>query len=247
LREHRRRHGSRRDRNHSSFEGVRDANSSVAINKPEATKFILGQTDFIKSVKDLSEALTCIRHPPAASDRFAERMRALVSTLVANLLKDRMSVSSPIDSRQVPDRCRPHPDRYRRLAGSSYYLWPRFESVPPQITVSPDVDVLGVAPLEIQVTDNGTGLRSVTATLSQGGTEHSLASEQFDKPVSEKTDCVGRGEGLRREGRTRRASRHRARRLAVAFLPVATRLCWRRTSRSTSRRPTWSSLPTTAM
>ncbi len=41
--------------------GVRDANSSVAINKPEATKFILGQTDFIKSVKDLSEALTCIR------------------------------------------------------------------------------------------------------------------------------------------------------------------------------------------
>ena len=68
------------------------------------------------------------------------------------------------------------------IAGSAYYLRPRFESVPPQITVSPDVDVVGVAPLEIQVTDKGTGLRSVTATLSQGGTEHSLASEQFDNP-----------------------------------------------------------------
>ena len=49
---------------------------------------------------------------------------------------------------------------------------------------------LGVAPLEIQVTDKGTGLRSVTATLSQGGTEHSLASEQFDIPVSEKKIAV---------------------------------------------------------
>jgi len=76
------------------------------------------------------------------------------------------------------------------VAGGAYYLWPRFESVPPQITVSPDVEVLGVAPLEIRVTDNGAGLRSVTATLSQGGTEHRLASEQFDGPVSEKKVAV---------------------------------------------------------
>ncbi len=72
------------------------------------------------------------------------------------------------------------------LAGGAYYLWPRFESEPPQITVSPDVDTLGLVPLEIQVTDKGTGLKSVTVTLSQGATDHSLASEQFAQPVSEK-------------------------------------------------------------
>jgi murein DD-endopeptidase MepM/ murein hydrolase activator NlpD len=76
------------------------------------------------------------------------------------------------------------------IAGSAYYLRPRFESEPPQITVSPNVDVLGMGPLEIRVTDTGTGLRSFTATLSQGGTEHSLASEQFDGPVSEKMIAV---------------------------------------------------------
>jgi murein DD-endopeptidase MepM/ murein hydrolase activator NlpD len=72
------------------------------------------------------------------------------------------------------------------VAGGGYYLWPRFESAPPQIAVSPDVDVLGLAPLEIQITDRGTGLKSVTATLSQGGTEMSLAAEQFTQPVGEK-------------------------------------------------------------
>ncbi len=75
-------------------------------------------------------------------------------------------------------------------AGAAYTLWPRFESEPPQITVSPSVDVLGVAPLEIQVTDKGTGLKSVTATLSQGGAEHSLAAEQFAQTVSEKKIAV---------------------------------------------------------
>jgi len=76
------------------------------------------------------------------------------------------------------------------MAGGAYFLWPRFESVPPQINVSPNVDILGLAPLEIQVSDNGAGLRSVTATLSQGGTEHQLASEQFDRPVSEKKIAI---------------------------------------------------------
>ena len=76
------------------------------------------------------------------------------------------------------------------LAGGGYYLRPRFESEPPQITVSPNVEVLGLAPLEIQVTDKGTGLKSVTATLSQGGTEHSLAAEQFAQTVSEKKITV---------------------------------------------------------
>ncbi len=76
------------------------------------------------------------------------------------------------------------------LGGGVYSLWPRFESERPQITVSPNVDVLGVAPLEIQVTDKGTGLRSVKATLSQGGTEHSLIAEQLDKPMSAKKFSV---------------------------------------------------------
>ncbi len=121
----------------------------------------------------------------AASRRFTEPM------LAANHLKDRM--------RAFP------PDRPRSklpivivlvlivvvaTAGGAYYLWPRFESEPPQIAVSPNVDVLGVAPVEIQVTDKGTGLRSVSATLRQGGTEHTLVSERFDRPVSEKKIAV---------------------------------------------------------
>jgi murein DD-endopeptidase MepM/ murein hydrolase activator NlpD len=76
------------------------------------------------------------------------------------------------------------------LAGGALFLWPRFESERPQITVSPNVDVLGVAPLEIQVTDKGTGLKSVTATLSQGGTEVRLAAEQFAQPAGEKKIAV---------------------------------------------------------
>jgi murein DD-endopeptidase MepM/ murein hydrolase activator NlpD len=76
------------------------------------------------------------------------------------------------------------------LAAGAYTLWPRFESDPPLISVSPTVDVLGVAPLEIQVTDKGTGLKSFRATLSQGGSEHSLASDQFAQPVGEKKIAV---------------------------------------------------------
>jgi murein DD-endopeptidase MepM/ murein hydrolase activator NlpD len=79
---------------------------------------------------------------------------------------------------------------FAALIGGAYYLRPRFESEPPLITVTPAVDVLGVAPLEIQVTDRGTGLRSVMATLSQGGAAHSLASEQFAGPVSGKAIAV---------------------------------------------------------
>jgi murein DD-endopeptidase MepM/ murein hydrolase activator NlpD len=72
------------------------------------------------------------------------------------------------------------------LAVGGYYLAPRFERSAPQITLTPDSDVLGVAPLEIVVTDQGTGLKSLIATLSVGGTEHSLAGEQFAEAVKEK-------------------------------------------------------------
>jgi murein DD-endopeptidase MepM/ murein hydrolase activator NlpD len=72
------------------------------------------------------------------------------------------------------------------LAGGAWYLWPRIESEPPQIAVAPAVDTLGAAPLEIAISDRGTGLKSVSATLTQGGTEVSLAAEQFAEPAKEK-------------------------------------------------------------
>jgi len=76
------------------------------------------------------------------------------------------------------------------VAGAGLYLRPRFEAEPPKITVSPDSEMLGAAPLEIAVADTGTGLKSVTATLVQGGTEHSLAAEQFAQPAGEKKIAV---------------------------------------------------------
>src|SRR5471032_728038 len=76
------------------------------------------------------------------------------------------------------------------LLGGAYYLGPRFEREAPQIKFTPDSDVLGLAPMEISVTDQGTGLKSVTATLSAGGSEHTLASEQYAQPVAEKKITV---------------------------------------------------------
>ena len=76
------------------------------------------------------------------------------------------------------------------LLGGAYYLGPRFEREAPQIKFTPDSDVLGLAPMEIDVTDQGAGLKSVTVTLSAGGSEHTLASEQYAQPVSEKKITV---------------------------------------------------------
>lgn len=72
------------------------------------------------------------------------------------------------------------------VAGGAWLLGPRFESAKPRITLSSEADVIGTAPLDIAVTDAGTGLVSVKATLTQGGTEHPLAAEQFERPVGEK-------------------------------------------------------------
>ena len=71
------------------------------------------------------------------------------------------------------------------LLGGGYYLAPRFEREAPQIKL-PDSGVLGLAPMEIVVTDRGAGLKSVSATLSVGGAEHTLASEQYAQPLTEK-------------------------------------------------------------
>ena len=72
------------------------------------------------------------------------------------------------------------------LLGGAYYAGPRFEWQRPQITFTPDSDLLGLAPLVIVVTDQGTGLKSVSATLSSGGSERTLASEEYAQPVAEK-------------------------------------------------------------
>jgi murein DD-endopeptidase MepM/ murein hydrolase activator NlpD len=71
------------------------------------------------------------------------------------------------------------------LAGG-FYLAPRFERQAPVITLTPDSDVVGKAPIEIGVTDQGTGLKSITATLSAAGTEHSISTEIFATPTGEK-------------------------------------------------------------
>ena len=77
------------------------------------------------------------------------------------------------------------------LAAAAVYLRPRFESQPPQITITPAADALGLStPLEILVTDEGAGLKTVTATLSAGGSAQTLAAEEYREPVREKKIAV---------------------------------------------------------
>jgi murein DD-endopeptidase MepM/ murein hydrolase activator NlpD len=71
------------------------------------------------------------------------------------------------------------------LLAGGYYVSPRFEREPPQVRLMPDADVLGRAPMEIVISDRGAGLKSVTATLSSGGSEQTLAAEQYSEPVAE--------------------------------------------------------------
>ena len=76
------------------------------------------------------------------------------------------------------------------LLGGAYFLAPRFEREPPQVKFTPDADALGLAPIEIGITDQGAGLTSVTVTLSSGGAEYTLANEQFAQVVTEKKITV---------------------------------------------------------
>jgi murein DD-endopeptidase MepM/ murein hydrolase activator NlpD len=76
------------------------------------------------------------------------------------------------------------------FGAGAWYFSPRFESDPPRIALSPDTDVLGTGPLEIDVTDARSGLKSVTVTLSQGGKDRTLASEQYAAPVPGKKISV---------------------------------------------------------
>jgi len=72
------------------------------------------------------------------------------------------------------------------VIGAGYFVLPRFEWRAPQIKLVPDTDSLGLSPIEIDVTEQGMGLKSVTATLNVGGAEHVLVSEQYDQPVMAK-------------------------------------------------------------
>ena len=76
------------------------------------------------------------------------------------------------------------------LLSGAYYLAPRFERDAPHITLAPDSDVLGPAPVVIGIVDQGTGLKSVTATLLVAGSDHTLAAEQYAEPVREKKVIV---------------------------------------------------------
>src|SRR5687768_5649242 len=71
------------------------------------------------------------------------------------------------------------------LLAGAWYLWPRFERQTPQVRLSTDADVLGLASMEIVVRDGGTGLKSVTVTLESGGAEQTVAAEQHAQPVAE--------------------------------------------------------------
>lgn len=76
------------------------------------------------------------------------------------------------------------------IAAGAWYLHPRFETDPPQLSLAPDTDAVGLAPLELKVTDKGAGLKSVTVTLSQGGADQPLAAEQFSPPAGVKKITV---------------------------------------------------------
>lgn len=76
------------------------------------------------------------------------------------------------------------------LGAAGWFVGPRLESVAPQVAITPEGEAAGQTPLQVQVSDGGTGLRSVTVTLSQGGIEHKIAADELVQPLHEKTYTV---------------------------------------------------------
>ncbi len=76
------------------------------------------------------------------------------------------------------------------LGAGGYYLVPRFEWHKPQVKITPDTDAIGLGPLEVEVTEQGTGLKSFSVVLNAGGTDYPLANEQYDQPVMQKKFTV---------------------------------------------------------
>lgn len=71
------------------------------------------------------------------------------------------------------------------IAGG-YFLLPRFERQRPQVKLTPDVDAVGLAPIEITVDEQGTGLKSFSVTLTAANKEIPLLREDYDRGVTHK-------------------------------------------------------------
>jgi len=76
------------------------------------------------------------------------------------------------------------------IVAGGFYLIPRFEWHKPEIKITPEVDTIGLAPVEITVNDRGRGLKSFGVVLDSGGTSYPLAAEEYDQPVAEKKFTV---------------------------------------------------------
>src|SRR6266850_834794 len=76
------------------------------------------------------------------------------------------------------------------IIGGGYLLVPRFEWRRPQIKITPDTDTIGLAPVDIEVNEQFTGLKSFAVVLIAGGTPHPLVSEQYDQPLAQKKFTV---------------------------------------------------------
>jgi len=72
------------------------------------------------------------------------------------------------------------------LIAGGYFLIPKFEWHKPQIKLTPDTDTIGLAPIEIEIDEQGTGLKSVSVTLTTSGTEIPLVTEHYDQPAMKK-------------------------------------------------------------
>ena len=72
------------------------------------------------------------------------------------------------------------------LGAGGYFLVPRFEWHKPQVKITPDSDAIGLTPIEIEVIEQGSGLKSLSVTLTAGGKDYPLISEQYDQPVLQK-------------------------------------------------------------
>src|SRR3954470_19645539 len=76
----------------------------------------------------------------------------------------------------------------------AYLLKPRFESDPPQVSLTPDNGVIGAnSAIEIVVNDGGAGLRSVVAILTTAEGDRTLASEEFASPTAQKRISIAAG------------------------------------------------------
>jgi len=76
------------------------------------------------------------------------------------------------------------------IVGGGIWLLPRFEWHKPQIKLSPDTDIIGLGPIEIEAADRGSGLKSFSVSLKSGEADFPLLSEQYDQPVTQKKFTV---------------------------------------------------------